>query len=593
MNETMKKIFQLICIVLLLGGCKSQTDGLEQWMGGTSYSDRPSGLTIGVGFERAELRWTNPKGPVAKKILIEYSSYGEPMRQVVIDALVDRYSVESLTSGYGYDFAVYTLDAAGIRSLPAKNSCVPFSAGAVEVLEGALDIGYTRVSGGYALKWGFSDNMLFDGELIFTISDKKGFTKSGTLADGELVEAGGKVVSFVTPMMAGLAENTVYELTTQVRVIPCDGETRSLDAVTLNRTATFELVSPKYHVAFNTGAGASSVPGQLVLPEQLAVSPAEAPTHPDKYFVGWRVPSQRMYGEYFDFANTPILSDVVLYAVWVPKQIPATMLPTLITVPGGSFLMGDSWMGTVAELPLHRVTLGAFEMDKIEMTQRLFRYVMNGYNPADEALKAGDPVFSEDKLPANKCHWFDAVVFCNWLSILTGLEPCYSLDGKTDPRQWGNTPTAKDGWTIVCDITRKGYRMPTEAEWEYACGGGGNLIQRDKFAGTNLDEELYQYAWCASEADNMPHEGGLKRANILGICDLSGNVMEWCSDTFAAYTADEQTNPVAQNPAITKRVTRGGSFKWSNDSFCRTSWRDGNNTTYRSGDVGFRVVRTK
>lgn len=589
----MKKIAYILFMSLFLAGCKSQTDGIEQWLGGTSYSDRPSNLEISVGFERAELRWTNPSGPIAKKILIEYSSYGEEMKSILLEEMVDRKTINGLTSGYGYDFSVYTLDAAGTRSLPATGSCIPFSSNTVTALEEALVAGYTRVSGGYALKWDFPDNMTFDGKLAYKITGSDGFTKEGTEEGGQTVEVNGKVISFVTPLIPELSENTVYDLTTEIAAIPSDGEVESLDAVQLKKNTGFELVAPKYQVAFNTGAGASSVQGQLVLPDQYATRPAEVPTHPDKTFVGWRMPSQRMFGEYFDFEHTPVTQNLTLYAVWIPKTVPGEMLPEMVDVPGGSFSMGDSWTGVASEQPLHNVMLSGFEMARCEMTQELFKYMMNGYNPADVAIREDDPIFSDDKLPVNKCHWFDAVVFCNLLSITTGLEPCYSLDGETDPRLWGDIPTARGGWTILCDITKRGYRLPTEAEWEYACGGGGNLIQRDKYAGTNVDAELYQYAWCASEAEGMPHEGGLKRPNILGIYDLSGNVMEWCSDTFASYTADGLTNPIVQDAAVTKRVTRGGSFKWNDDSFCRTSWRDGNSTVYRSGDVGFRVVRSK
>ncbi|MGV8092205.1 MAG: SUMF1/EgtB/PvdO family nonheme iron enzyme [Mangrovibacterium sp.] len=590
----MKKILYGLLISALTTACLSQTETHEMYLEETSYSDRPSNLTMEVGYQRAILHWTNPKGPVAKKIMIEYTTYGKEVQRIVIDEMVNTQTITGLDSGYGYEFSVYTLDAAGIKSLPVKNNCTPFSAGTVASLEETLIVGYSRlIGGGYALKWDFADNMIFNGDLSYTISASGGFSKSGT-EEGGSTETGtsGKVISFFTPRINGLTENTVYELTTTVSVIPSNGEIVCIDAVNLHKTVSFELIAPKYQIAFNTGQGATSIPGQLISPLGYVTIP-EAPVHPDKLFMGWRMPSQRLYGEYFDFANSAVESDLTLYAVWVPKSVPSQLLPEMVNVPAGSFTMGDSWLSTSSELPLHQVTLSNFEMSKFEVNQELFKYVSNDYNPADVSLKSGDPIFAENDLPINKCHWFDAVVFCNWLSIINNLDPCYSVAGQTDPRQWGNTPASNRGWTVTCDITRKGYRLPTEAEWEYACGGGGNLIQRDKYAGTNNDDDLPLYAWCASEADGVPHVPGRKRANILGIHDLSGNMMEWCSDSFKAYTAGGSTNPLVMDPAISKQVTRGGSFKWDNDSFCRTSWRDGNNQIYRSGDVGIRLVRTK
>ena len=251
-------------------------------------------------------------------------------------------------------------------------------------------------------------------------------------------------------------------------------------------------------------------------------------------------------------------------------------------------------------------------MSKYEVTQQLFSYVLNNYNPNYNVTQAqGAPAEGmtiNPMYPVSGVTYNEAVTFCNYLSIICGFEPCYTLHknttiSMTDPITWWFISTSNSAWQITCDITKNGYRLPTEAEWEYAAGGGGNLIVRNSYSGTNTYDELTDYAWCASIADGTPHKVGTKKPNNLGIYDLSGNVMEWCTDLYSYgstvnyYTSTSKTNPcvnpeVFDTPDATKRVCRGGSYRWNDDSLCRVSWRDGNAPGYRSGDVGFRLVRT-
>ena len=585
----MKKINIFILAMATLSGCMAQTDLMEEWLGDVSYSDKPSNLQVAIGYERVELKWTNPSGPITKGILIEYGTYGEEIQTLHIDEVVDHAEIDGLTSTYGYDFSVYTLDAMGVKSLPITITCNPFTAAYTDQLEEDMAVGSYRTEGGYALRWSFPDGMKYNGKLTYTLTDDSGLNISGTQESGTEETSDDIITAFVTNIIPELREGNTYTLHTTVSALPVSGEYISLDEVALEKEVSFEVVIPQYQISFNTGSGANSIDGQLVYPDGTVTRP-ENPVHPNKTFVGWRTALQNQFGEYFDFENTKINSSLTLYAVWIPNQLSADMMPVMQDVSGGEFTMGDSWTGQEGELPLHTVTVSSFRMQQTEMTQHLFSYVMNDYNPA--SLAEDGSIFIGDNLPVNNCNWFEAVVFCNVLSMISGLEPCYSIDGETDPVKWGNVPSTADGWnTIKCDITKKGYRLPTEAEWEFACGGGAQSA-RDKYAGTNHDDELYKYAWCASEAEGTPHEVGQKRENILNIYDLSGNVMEWCSDSFVPYTADSQNNPLIQDESVSKRVTRGGSWKWDNDSFCRTSWRDGNGCSYRSADVGFRIVQT-
>jgi len=135
--------------------------------------------------------------------------------------------------------------------------------------------------------------------------------------------------------------------------------------------------------------------------------------------------------------------------------------PDMILVEGGTFDMGDTFGdGDNDEKPVHKVTLSSFEIGKTEVTQAQWVAVM-GSNPAS---------FRGDSLPVERVSWYDAVEFCNKLSELSGLLPCYSIDkSRKDPN---NTSSYDDvQWLITCDFTANGYRLPTEAEWEYACRG--------------------------------------------------------------------------------------------------------------------------
>ncbi len=228
----------------------------------------------------------------------------------------------------------------------------------------------------------------------------------------------------------------------------------------------------------------------------------------------------------------------------------------MVLVEGGSYQMGSKM-----ELPMHTVTLSNYYLGKCEVTQREWQEVM-GNNPSQ---------FRQDNLPAENVSWFDAVEFCIKKSEAEGLTPCYQVGvGK-----------------ISCDFSAEGYRLPTEAEWEFAARGGNKSYAYKYSAGNNIDE----VAWYDANAGMQPHPVGQKKANELGIYDMSGNVWEWCFDWYDEdyYASSPIVNPHGPSSGRT-RVLRGGDWS-SGADLCRSTLRAGLDPNGKGPKVGFRICR--
>ena len=216
----------------------------------------------------------------------------------------------------------------------------------------------------------------------------------------------------------------------------------------------------------------------------------------------------------------------------------------MVEVKGGTFRMGaTSEQGSDAysdEKPVHSVTLSTFYIGKTEVTQALWKAVM-GSNPSK---------FKGENLPVENVSWDDCQEFIRKLNSLTGLN----------------------------------FRLPTEAEWEFACRGGNN--SRDyKYSGSNYIDNV---AWYIGNSGDETHPVAMKSPNELGIYDMSGNVWEWCSDRPWEYSSGAQTNP--KGPEIGQyRVYRGGSWRYY-ARYCRSSFRNYGNPSYRYGYLGLRLA---
>ena len=268
------------------------------------------------------------------------------------------------------------------------------------------------------------------------------------------------------------------------------------------------------------------------------------------------------YGNYIyeddDFTKVDNINGIIIH--WAEdmdisgeqKTVIRNLVANLVRVEGGTFLMGaqrtDSQSNNYDaeaqddESPVHEVTLDDYYIGKFEVTQREWRTIM------DYELDWTEQYGRGDDFPAYNVSRTEALRFMEKLSAMTSLS----------------------------------FRLPTEAQWEYAARGG-NKSQHYRYSGSNAVDEV---AWHKENANGTVHPVGSRQPNELGLFDMSGNLWEWCLDTYGEYPATPQTNPVANSG--NKFVLRGGSWTYL-PSYCRVTCRDSYSDDNASISVGFRV----
>jgi len=240
-------------------------------------------------------------------------------------------------------------------------------------------------------------------------------------------------------------------------------------------------------------------------------------------------------------------------------QKSASVAANMVRIKGGTFNMGSptNELGRYSdEGPQHKVTVSSFYIGKYEVTQEEYQEIM-GTNPSNS---------KGDNLPVEQVSWYDAIEYCNKRSQKEGLTPAYTRNGDN----------------VIWNRNSNGYRLPTEAEWEYACRAGTTKAY-------NIEGD-YSNGWYGEIGGWKTHPVGQKIANAWGLYDMHGNVLEWCWDWYGNYSSGSQTDPMGTSSG-SYRVGRGGSCDSNSPFLVRSAKRNSEAPSYRRFDIGFRLAR--
>lgn len=378
----------------------------------------------------------------------------------------------------------------------------------------------------------------------------------------ELID--GKTVS-KNPLYVGKSE--------VITVKPKDNKVHLVLSKTIADVGLDVDIEDIFVIQFNT-LGGTFIESQKIQEGKTTTEPTR-PTKDDFEFVGWYTSKDggKTLDTKFDF-SVPITSDVTLYAKW-------KLAERFVFVKGASIngaITADGYTTSEIFKEDAIVSIPNFYISDHEVTQAEYKAIMGNWpdkSVTEEMKGVGD------SHPAYYVNWFDTLVYCNKRSIQEGLIPCYTINGSTNPNDWGEVPTSETHrnfttwFNATCDFQANGYRLPTSAEWEYAARGGNGLSGfQYQYSGSN---SIDMVAWYLGNSYSTTYEVKTKQPNELGLYDMSGNVWEWIWDI--------STN------ATNHRHTRGTGYD-RDDLSIYISYHGQSLAYGMHSSIGFRLVRT-
>ena len=391
---------------------------------------------------------------------------------------------------------------------------------------------------------------------VFILGDDQQ-QKTALVKENEAISLKFKAVPIEAVIYAKAQIYSYTDSTKKIKNIFYSGKSSSITVREYNNKLSISLEKAKLTVTFETNGGSAVESVELVTGQKLT-APAN-PTFDNKKtksvnaFMGWYTDSD--FSTLYDF-DTPVTQDLTLYARW---------LPDFVRVPAGkatNYLING------------RVTLEIPELFvcQHEVTQAEYKAV-TGLEPSLRAKKGNN-------YPVENVSWYDAIAYCNLLSIKEGLNPCYKIKNSVKPEDWGTVPTANnDDWNAVkVNLYANGYRLLTEVEWEFVASLGQ----------ANTEKAFDDLVLYSSNSKNNTQTVTNRQTDELGLCHMLGNVSEWCYDWYASLV-DSQAG-LSGPSAGTSRVRRGGDYTSSKDE-CSVEARSNNAPFYKDGTIGFRVAR--
>lgn len=599
--NALRKIGMLVMAVAITAigiGCKNTAEDDE------TAPAAVTNLTATAKDTRVLLTWTDASDSDIYGYEVSYSG-SAPINRAALPALNDKSMmaaqgaggcyVSGLTNGTEYTFTVRTVDTSGNKSGGVTVKATPKASApmkiALSVPEAAtntsLDVKVEVTTAAELKKVVYKKNGSVNAKTLlsdtgahdvtgsvksngyFTITAASEADGNGTYTVAVLDESGREEAEQIT---IGKFDFTPPSKVKNVSGLYSD----TLHVIILNWTNPSESDFDHVEISYTTNDGTTD----------SARSQAESVNGATKTFTG--IDATKAYYTYYIASVDKLGNKSAEVKHKVGVQTGTSNPPEgFVEVPGISIAGTESWTPSSEVFMSGRVLkIKSFYMSDHEVTRAEYKEVI-GSDPSmakahdeDGHELTGDEV---GKNPVNYVSWYEAIVYCNKLSIKESLTPCYKINGSTNPDDWGAVPTSSDStWNAAtCDFDADGYRLPTEAEWEWAARGGQNYT----YAGSdNIDE----VAWYGSNTNATgTREVKTKKDNGYGLYDMSGNVWEWCWDWSGSITS---STPAAGSASGPYRCLRGGSW-YGNASYAQVAGRLDYNPGNRDYYYGFRLVR--